>query len=72
MSIQPGLIVFGWRLIIKRLVGPDGVISPIPGLQLLIVILHFQGDILDLVKLDPMGLVGALDIALQLRAFEAG
>jgi hypothetical protein len=31
------------------------------------MIFHAEGDILDLVKLDPMGLVGTLDIALKLR-----
>jgi len=67
MCIQPGLIVFGRRLIIKRLVRPDCVVDLIPLLQLLIVVLHFQGDILDFVKLDPVGLVGTLHVALQLR-----
>jgi hypothetical protein len=30
------------------------------------MVLHAEGDILDLVKLNPMGLVGTLDIALKL------
>ncbi len=67
MSFKPSLIVFGWRLVIKRLVRPDGVVGLVPGLQLPVVILHTKGDIFDLVKLNPMGLVGTLDVALKLR-----
>jgi len=66
MSFQPALIVFGRRQIIKRLVGPDGVTDLIPLFELLIMLLHFQADVLDLIKFHPMGLVGALHIALQL------
>src|SRR5665647_1926560 len=65
MEFKPGLIVFGRRLIIKRLVWPDGVVGLVPGLQLPVMILHSEGDILDLVKLNPMGLVGTLDVALK-------
>ena len=68
MSFKPALIVFSRRLIIKRLMGSYGVVDFVPFLQLLIVVLHFKGDILDLIKLYPMCFIGALHIALQLRS----
>ena len=67
MSFQPSLIVFGRRLIIKRLVRSDIVISLIPVLQLPVVFSQGRADIFDFIKLLSVGPVGPLHEALQLR-----
>jgi hypothetical protein len=65
MSFEPSLIIFGRGQIFKRLMWPDKIICSIPLFQLLIMFLHLQADILDLVKLLPVGPVRPLHIALQ-------
>jgi hypothetical protein len=46
MKFEPSLKVFSWRLVFKRLMGPDGVRGSVPGFKLLIMVLHAEGDIL--------------------------
>jgi hypothetical protein len=67
MSFKPSLIIFGRGQISKRLMGPDEVICFVPLFQLLVMFLHLQRDVFDLIKLLPMSPVGSLDEALQLR-----
>ena len=65
MKFKPGLIIFSRRLVIKRLMGPDRVIGPVLGFQLLIMFLQAEADIFDFVKLDPIGFIGALSVGVQ-------
>jgi len=45
--------------------GPDRVIGPVLGFQLLIMFLQAEADIFDFVKLDPIGFIGALSVGVQ-------
>jgi len=66
MEFQPGLIVFSRRLVIKGLMGPDIVIDVRPRFKLLVMSLEVQIDVINLIKLLPMGPIRPLNVAVEL------